>query len=381
MTGPTRLAFAAFFFFYFCYIGLMSPYASLYFAHLDFTAFEIAVLMSMFQVTRMIGPFFWGWLADMRRDRLGIMRTTAVMATLLFPAIFFLEGFAAFLIWMFVLNIVISSLMPLGEAATVHALQKENAFDERYGRLRLWGSMGFIVMVMSAGAWFERFGIEGLPWFGVVALLIMTVLTWALREPPIEAPLQQAIRFAHVLKNTQVQWFMASHFWMIFAHAALYVFYSLYLDHLGYSKAVIGIFWMLGVLAEVIFFYYQKHFFARFTSRQLLLAAYLVAALRFALIAYWPVFWVLLFAQLMHAVTFGVHHSASIKMLQIWFHGPLQARGQALYSTVSYGIGGTVGGIAAGYVWEHLGAAHVFGVAAISSALAYWCMQRVRLHI
>jgi len=138
---------------------------------------------------------------------------------------------------------------------------------------------------------------------------------------------------------------------------------------------------MLGVLAEVIFFYYQKHFFARFTSRQLLLAAYLVAALRFALIAYWPVFWVLLFAQLMHAVTFGVHHSASIKMLQIWFHGPLQARGQALYSTVSYGIGGTVGGIAAGYVWEHLGAAHVFGVAAISSALAYWCMQRVRLHI
>ena len=122
---------------------------------------------------------------------------------------------------------------------------------------------------------------------------------------------------------------------MIFAHAALYVFYSLYLDHLGYSKAVIGIFWMLGVLAEVIFFYYQKHFFARFTSRQLLLAAYLVAALRFALIAYWPVFWVLLFAQLMHAVTFGVHHSASIKMLQIWFHGPLQARGQALDSTVS----------------------------------------------
>jgi len=133
MTGPTRLAFAAFFFFYFCYIGLMSPYASLYFAHLDFTAFEIAVLMSMFQVTRMIGPFFWGWLADMRRDRLGIMRTTAVMATLLFPAIFFLEGFAAFLIWMFVLNIVISSLMPLGEAATVHALQKENALTSVMG--------------------------------------------------------------------------------------------------------------------------------------------------------------------------------------------------------------------------------------------------------
>jgi PPP family 3-phenylpropionic acid transporter len=166
---------------------------------------------------------------------------------------------------------------------------------------------------------------------------------------------------------------------MIFGHAALYVFYSLYLDRLGYTKGEIGLFWMLGVLAEVIFFYFQSYFFARFTTKNILIAAYLIAGLRFALMAYLPELWVLILAQIMHAATFGAHHSASIKMLQTWFKGPLQARGQALYTTVSYGIGGTVGGLFAGWVWEYLAPHHVFGLAALSSLLGYWCMTRVRV--
>jgi PPP family 3-phenylpropionic acid transporter len=377
MTGLVRLAFAAFFFFYFSYIGLMSPYASLYFASRDFGAIEIAALMSMFQITRILGPFAWGWLADMRRDRLGIMRVTSVLACIIFSAIFYLESYLPLLIWMFLLNTVISSLMPLGEAATVHALYKNNDFDRRYGRLRLWGSIGFIAMVLSAGAWFERFGIESFPYFGMTALLIMTVLTTTLREPAIESSHHAEVKLGHVLKNSQVQWFLSANFWMIFGHAALYVFYSLYLDRLGYSKAEIGLFWMLGVLSEVIFFYFQSYFYARFNTKNILLAAYLIATIRFALIAYLPELVVLVLAQIMHAATFGAHHSASIKMLQTWFKGPLQARGQALYTTVSYGIGGTVGGLVAGWVWEYLAPAHVFGLAALSSFLGYWCMSNI----
>jgi PPP family 3-phenylpropionic acid transporter len=380
MTGLVRLAFAAFFFFYFTYIGLMSPYASLYFASLRYNAIEIAALMSMFQITRILGPFAWGWLADIRRDRLGIMRLTSLLACLIFSAIFYLESYWALLVWMFLLNTVISSLMPLGEAATIHALYKDKTFDQRYGRLRLWGSVGFIVMVMGAGAWFEAYGIQSLPWFGMAALIILAVLTRTLHEPPMdEVAHHSATSFWHVLKNKQVKWFLSASFWMIFGHAALYVFYSLYLDRLGYSKAEIGLFWMLGVLAEVVFFYFQNSFFKRFTAQQILMASYLIMALRFVMIAYWPNTFVLIIAQVMHAATFGAHHSASLKMLQTWFAGHLQARGQALYTTVAYGIGGTVGGLAAGWVWESLGAEHVFGLAGLSGLLGYWCIKRVRV--
>lgn len=380
MTGLVRLAFAAFFFFYFTYIGLMSPYASLYFASLRYNAIEIAALMSMFQITRILGPFAWGWLADIRRDRLGIMRLTSLLACLIFAAIFYLESYWALLVWMFLLNTVISSLMPLGEAATIHALYKDKAFDQRYGRLRLWGSVGFIVMVMGAGAWFEAYGIQSLPWFGMAALVVLAVLTRTLHEPPMEEIAHHsATSFWHVLKNKQVKWFLSASFWMIFGHAALYVFYSLYLDRLGYSKAEIGLFWMLGVLAEVVFFYFQNSFFKRFTAQQILMASYLIMALRFVMIAYWPNTVVLIIAQVMHAATFGAHHSSSLKMLQTWFAGHLQARGQALYTTVAYGIGGTVGGLVAGWVWEGLGAEHVFGLAAVSGLLGYWCIKRVRV--
>lgn len=379
MTGLVRLAFAAFFFFYFAYIGLMSPYSSLYFASRGFGAIEIAALMSMFQITRIMGPFAWGWLADVRRDRLGIMRATSLLACIIFAMIFFLKDYLALLVWMFLLNTVISSLMPLGEAATVHALRHENGFDQRYGRLRLWGSIGFITMVLAAGAWFENFGIESFPWFGLVALIIMTALTKALKEPAMDHAEHVVMKFTHVLKNPSLQWFLGANFWMIFAHASFYVFYSLYLDQMGYSKGEIGLFWMLGVLAEVVFFFYQSYFFTRFSTKQILLAAYLIAVIRFALMAYWPHLVLLILAQLMHAATFGAYHSASIKMLQTWFTGPLQARGQALHTTVSYGIGGTVGGLCAGWVWEHWAPEHVFGVAALTSAIGYGCIAKIKL--
>lgn len=380
MKGAVRLSFASFFFFYFSYVGLMSPYASLYFSSRSFSAIEIAALMSMFQVTRIIGPFFWGWLADLRRDRIGIMRMTSLATFLFFLGIFYLNNFWSFLVWMFLINTVISSLMPLGEAATVHALYKDNAFDQRYGRLRLWGSVGFIAMVSFAGTWFERYGIQDLPWLGVVALFILVVLTHTLKEPPMQAHHEAHIPFMEVIKNKDVLWFLASNFWMIFGHAALYVFYSLYLDQLGYSKSEIGFLWMLGVLAEVVFFYFQNIFFKRIHARKILLWTYLITCVRFALIAYAPHFIILLMAQLMHAATFGAHHSSSIKMLQTWFHGPLQARGQALYTSVSYGVGGTVGGLVAGWVWEGWAPEHVFGLAALSGLSAYLCMRQVGLH-
>ena len=377
MTGLVRLAFAAFFFFYFAYIGLMSPYLSLYFSSRNFGAIEIAALMSMFQITRILGPFAWGWLADVRRDRLGIMRITSCLAVIVFLGIFYLETYVYLLIWLFLLNTVISSLMPLGEAATIHALYKDKSFDQRYGRLRLWGSIGFIVMVMAAGAWFEAFGISSLPWFGLSALIILAILTMTLREPPMEASHHISSGFLKALKNKDVIWFMSANFWMIFGHAAFYVFYSLYLDGLGYSKSEIGLLWMLGVAAEVVFFYFQNSFFKRFNTKTILVWAYLMMAVRFLIIAYLPHTMTLILAKLMHAATFGAHHSASLKMLQRWFSGAMQARGQALYTTVSYGVGGTVGGLASGWVWEHWGAPHVFGVAAVSGLLGYLCVRRV----
>ncbi|MFZ4114745.1 MAG: MFS transporter, partial [Polynucleobacter sp.] len=181
MTVSSRWAFGAFFFLYFAYIGLMSPYASLYFAELGFGAIEIAALMSMLQVTRILGPFSWGWLSDYLSNRVGIMRFCAVLACITFVAIFYLQEYIPLLIWMFVLHTILSSMVPLGEAATVHALYKDESFYHRYGRIRLWGSIGFITMVLIAGEIFQWQGIVIFPWLGVAVLILLVINTFFLR--------------------------------------------------------------------------------------------------------------------------------------------------------------------------------------------------------
>ena len=88
----------------------------------------------------------------------------------------------------------------------------------------------------------------------------------------------------------------------------------------------------------------------------LLLASFFVAALRFALIAKLAtVWWILAFAQILHAVTFAVHHSASVLMIQRWFPGRAAARGQAVYISAAYGVGGTAGSLTAAYLWTLAG--------------------------
>ncbi len=378
MTPSVRWAFGSFFFLYFAYVGLVSPYASLFFLDRGFNVIEIAVLMSMLQITRIVGPFSWGWLSDYLSNRVGIIRFCACLAALVFVCIFFLNSYLAFFVWMFVLHTILSSLMPLGESATVHALFKDNSFDKRYGRLRLWGSIGFIAMVLGAGELFQRKGIELYPIVGMIVLSLLALITFLLHEPKMERRKMVKGELLVVLFNPDVRWFLLSGFFMIFAHAALYVFYSLYLSNLGYNKFQIGLFWALGVFAEVIFFYFQSKVLSRLDAEVVLQASFGVGVVRFALIALYPLTPVLIFAQILHAGTFAAHHSAATKLLQRWFTGPLQARGQALMATISYGLGGTLGGLCAGWIWDAFQPRDVFVMSALACGLAGMAIQKLR---
>jgi PPP family 3-phenylpropionic acid transporter len=343
-----------------------------------FTVIEIAILMSVLQVTRIIGPFSWGWLSDYLSNRIGIIRFCACLGALVFIAIYFLHSYISFFIWMFVLHIILSSLMPLGESATVHALFKDNSFDKRYGRLRLWGSIGFIVMVLFAGELFQRNSIELYPLVGTVVLIALAAITFLMHEPKLERHKMVKGEFWVVLLNPDVRWFLLSGFFMQFAHAALYVFYSLYLADLGYNKFQIGLFWALGVFAEVVFFYYQSKVLSRLDPEVVLQASFGIGIIRFALMAFLPITSVLIIAQIMHAGTFAAHHSAATKLLQRWFTGPLQARGQALMATVSYGLGGTLGGLFAGWIWENSQPRDVFVISAFACGLAGMAIHKLR---
>lgn len=361
-------SFALFLFVYYAFMGTLTTYAPLYFAAHGVSAAEVGILMSLVQVMRIVGPTLWGWVADHTSRRVLVLRMTALGALAAFTGIAFGRGFAHFFIAMVCLNLFTSAQGPLTEALMLAEMRGDTS---RYGRVRLWGSLGFVAAVMAAGFALDRLGVAALPWLAGLVLLLVLGQSLRIREAPrLDGP-HAAPPLLQVLRQPAVIAFFAQAALMVGAHTSLYAFYSLYLERAGYGKALTGAMWSLGVLAEVVFFYFQAGVLRRVGVRTAMMASFAVAVLRFAMIGRGPGWLpVLVLAQLLHAFSFAAHHCASITAMQRWFGGPLQARGQALFMSIAYGIGGTCGGLFMSWCWERLGPGSVYGAGVALSLLA-----------
>ena len=355
--------FGFFFFGYYGFVGVFSPYVSLYFSDAGMTAVQIGVLMSLIQVTRIFGPNLWGWISDRLQRRVLVLRLTAAGAVASFVGMFFGETFAQFFIVMVLLNIFTSAQGPMSEALMLTEMKGDLT---HYGLLRLWGSVGYIVAVMAAGLLLDWRGIGLFPWVGLVLLGLVLFASIRLKEAPQTQARQKGPSVLALLQRREIIAFLMSACLMIAAHTSMYVFFSLYMEQLGYSKMMIGLMWALSVVAEIAFFFYQAPIFRRFGVQRLMLFSLGIAVVRFLMVGFGSESLLLLMiAQVLHAATFAAHHSSMIMSLQRWFSGPLQARGQALYISVSYGLGGTLGGIGFSYIWDHFGPEAMYVVAAV----------------
>ena len=375
--GSGAAGIKALFLAYFPWVGLFSPYLSLYLAAIGLTIAEIGVLLAVPQVLRIVGPPFWGWLADRSGSRVALLRVSSVGAlagALLLP----LAGgsFGALMVVLALLYFMTAAQMPIGETIAMHAAGGDAG---RYGRIRIWGSAGFIVGVVAMGPVLDAWGMRTLPWWTAAIMLALAASAWRMGAVPAPRAGPPAVRVRERLREPRVLAFFASAFLMLFAHAALYAFLSLYLAQLGYSKTAIGLLWALGVAAEIAIFWAQRRLFERFGAIRLLRASLWVAALRFGLIGL-AATWLpaLVLAQLLHAVTFGIHHSATVATLQRWFEPAQQARAQALYVTVGYGLGGALGVLVATAVWSAVSPPAAFLVSAAAAALGGWVFRGCR---
>ncbi len=365
--------FGAFYFSYYSFVGVFPTYVTLYLAFRGIDAFEIGILMSLMQAMRIVGPNLWGWMADWTGQRARVLQFTAGSALIAFTGFFFGGGFWYFAFFMIAVNLFTSAQGPLSDALILSEMQGNMS---RYGQLRLWGSVGYVVMTAASGFVLDWTGIGLMPWVGAVILGTVLLVSLRLYQTPRLSAVRQKISVWGVLWQREVVAFMVSGSFMLAAHSALYAFYSLYLSVLGYSSITIGLMWAIGAIAEIVFFIYQAPIVRRFGIKAIMLASLFIAVVRFALIGIGAEsFIVLLFAQLLHAATFGAHHVTSILSIQKWFAGPLQARGQALFISASYGIGGTLGGFLLSWVWDRFTPETVYWVAsafALIALLAAW---------
>jgi len=356
---------SGFYLFYFASLGALIPYWSLYLESLHFSVTEIGQLVAILMATKIVAPNIWGWIADHTGQRMAIIRVASLLAALTFSGVFISSSF-----WWLVLVIAVFSFfwnatLPQFEATTMNHLGSEH---HRYSGIRLWGSIGFIIAVSGLGT---LLGLSGMGIFPTV-LMGLFVLIWlsSLTVPESAAgylPLDQE-PLREVLSRPVVLSLLMVCFLVQASHGPYYTFFSLYMQHHGYPTAVIGQLWALGVFAEIGIFLLMPVLLPRFGARILLLAAIALTSLRWLLTAlYADVLAVIIFSQTLHAASFGLYHAVMIFLIHSLFTGSHQGRGQALYSSISFGAGGAAGALVSGYLWTEMGPQTMYMMAALTS--------------
>ena len=358
---------SGFYLFYFASLGALIPYWGLYLKSLNFDAAAIGTLMAIIMATKIVSPNIWGWIADHTGRRMAIVRLGSLLAMLCFAGVFVDNSFIWLTMVMLAFSFFWNAALPQFEATTFNHLRNQ---IHRYSSIRLWGSIGFIIAVWALGSLLEGDAIRYLPF--VLLGLFAGIWLSSLAVPEEAAghltldhePLKK------ILSRPAVIGLLLACFLMQASHGPYYTFYSIYMQEYGYSLATIGGLWALGVFVEVLIFMLMHTLVPRFGLRNLLLASLLLATVRWLLTGLLPEnFILMLFAQALHAATFGIYHAAAIQLIHTYFGGKHQGKGQALYSSLSFGAGGAVGSLYSGYMFDYLGPATMFYTAAVISML------------
>jgi PPP family 3-phenylpropionic acid transporter len=365
---------SGFYFFYFALLGALIPYWGLFLRERGFDAVAIGELMAILMATKVVAPNIWGWLGDHLGHRMQIVRLASLVSVIVFSGMFWAASFWTIALVMTLYSFFWNASLPQFEVVTFAYLRERVA---RYAQIRVWGSIGFIVTVIVLGALVEWRG----PEIVLPAVLVIFVTIWlstlVVRDPDPEPHPRDQPSLTAILKKPAILGFFGAVFLMQASHGPYYAFYSIFMKDHGYSETLIGQLWAIGVVAEVALFVVMHHLLGRFGARRVLVASLLLAALRWLLIGQFAdSIALLLLAQLLHAATFGTFHAASIHLVYLYFRGRHQGRGQALYSSVSFGAGGAVGSLASGYAWQGLGPGTTFGAAAALALLGAFVAWR-----
>lgn len=358
-----------FYFFYYFFVGSFVPYWGIYLQSENFSPSSIGILLSLFQISRIVAPNFWGWLADHTGHRVKWIKLTSFLGLIGFIGVFWAKGFFWIFLVMSALSLFTSSTLPLAESLTLAHLATT---DGHYSRIRLWGSIGFIVASLFLGYLIDLQGIDILLWVLLITQAIIFFLSNTIPEAKEIHHKKNDLSIWKIIKTPSVAALLIGCTLMVSAHGVLYNFYSIYLKEHGYSSATIGWLWAVGVICEIFIFMLMPKILRRYSLKTILLMSLFLGVIRFILIGASPDhFYLLLIAQMFHAATFGSFHAASIEVIAYFFKGRNQSRGQAIYNSVAYGIGGTIGGLGGGYLIQYLGGQFGFMIAAISPLIGF----------
>ena len=359
---------SGFYWVYFASLGVVVPYWSLYLNSLGFDAKSIGELMAILMATKIVAPYLWSWIADHTGHCMKIIRIASICTVITFLGVFFNSSFWWLVVVMLLFSFFWNATLPQFEANTMNHLGDNT---HKYSVVRLWGSLGFVFSVVLIGSLLDEFGYQLVPVSVFILYVLIVVFSFLVSDASQKPHHIEQGSILNVLKKPHVIALLLVCFLMQMSHGPYYTFYSIYLKQFNYSSSTLGWLWALGVIAEIVLFMFMHKLMPKYGPKALLIIALILTTLRWLLIgSYVESLLIVIFAQCLHAASFGLYHAVAIELFHKNFKGRLQGRGQALYSAVSFGAGGAVGTLLSGAYWDVYSPQVVFNAAAIVSFVA-----------
>jgi PPP family 3-phenylpropionic acid transporter len=349
------------YFLYFGVLGIFIPYFNLYCYDLGFSGFQIGILSSIRSFALVLFPLVWGITADRFHLRRSLYIFCNFFSTAIWVGYFYTANFWAMVVITFCYGIFYAPIISFLEAFTMDIL---NENKNTYGRIRVWGSISFILIVLLVGKIIDTYSIRMILAGVLVGSFVQALLSVGI--PKISIPKKKPFIFkAKVLLKSRVLVFLFCGFLMLLSHGTYYGFYSIHLENLGYGNIFIGVAWALASLAEILVMIKSDRIFKRFSLENVLVFSFLVAAIRWFALFYVRSPAGILLLQILHAGTYGTFHMASI--LYIDFLTPEEAKtlGQALNNALTYGLGMMVGFLINGYFYKNMGSFALFAMSGL----------------
>jgi MFS transporter, PPP family, 3-phenylpropionic acid transporter len=354
----------------FLIVGIKAPFWPVWLAGRGLGAREIAVLFAATIWINVITTPAIGALADRLGRRRAMMVVLCVVAILGYASLWNVYGFWPLLGLTLVATAAQTALMPLGDSITLAAV-RERGID--YGRVRVWGSVSFIVAAVASGAALSRSAVAGSGGNAVLVLVIAAsiVLFAACLAIPVapraETESSRRAALGAVARDRRFWQFVAIAAALQASHQVYYGFGTLYWRSLGFSDATIGVLWAEGVVAEIVLFWLGSRLLARIGPLGLMIAGGVAGIARWSLMGLVPGLLPAVAAQLLHALTFGATHLGAMNHLSRTVPPGASASAQALYSGASSGIGGGIVMLGAGALYGEFGGGAYLFMTALSA--------------
>jgi PPP family 3-phenylpropionic acid transporter len=360
------LALTGFYFASFAALGIFLPYFNLYLLHRGFTPWQIGLLAAMPPLLKILVPAAFGLMADRTGRGRSLIIAMSAATTLTFACFLVTASFWGVLAVMVVFAFAWAPVLPLVEATTLETVDRLKRFD--YGRIRLWGSLGFIAATMLMGAWLKVAASDRIILYGILlGYAAATVAAFGFPSTPI--PASTAELRPRALSGLRPLWtFYAACVLMQFSHGMYYGFFSIALEGRGWSASAIGALWAVGVLVEVLFMFWSARLMAWMSAETMFVVAFAAAVARWGLMSATPGTAGLVAAQALHALTFGAFHVAAVTLVHRSAPPSLRSTAQTLYSSLAYGVGSAGSSLFNGALYAAWGPSVLFGVSAVAAA-------------